>query len=170
MTKIPKEKVHHNNALQPLSNSRTWRDFLENDAYMQFPANAEWCSRFAYTLLEWATKDDSVEITDFALEMKMRRQTIYEWAAKYPVIKDALDQARLMIGSRRRKGALTRKFDKDVVFKDMHKYDPEWLEINKYHSDMKKDEEKQPTTFVLTDLKPKVKTQEEMQQESETNL
>ena len=157
------DKTSNNNTeIKSLTNVRTWKEFMENDAYMQFPEKHDWRQRFIYTMLEWAMKDDSLEITDFALDMKMRRSTVYDWANKYPDIMDALNQARLMIASRRKKGALTKKFDKDVVFKDLHKYDPEWLEINKYHSDMKTEEAKQSHTFIISDAKPRIVSKEEM--------
>jgi len=157
-----KEMPKDNIDIQPLTNTRTWRDFINNDSFMFFPEKQDWRKRFICTILEWASKEDSLEITDFAIEMKMRRSTIYDWANKYPEIKEALDQARLMIASRRKKGALVRKFDKDVVFKDLHKYDPEWLEINKYHSDMKTEEAKQSHTFIINDAKPRIVSREEM--------
>jgi hypothetical protein len=162
MDNSEKEIPNNNIEIKPLTNKRTWTDFIQNDAYMEFPQKQDWRQRFICTLLEWASLETSVEITDFALEMKMRRQTVKDWAAKYPDIKDAYDQAKLMIGSRKRKGALTRKFDKDVVFKDLHRYDPEWLEINKYHSDMKKEEEKMAHTFIINGEKPRIVSKAEM--------
>jgi len=162
MKKETRETSNRSRDIEPLTNKRSWSDFINNDAYMEFPEKLDWRNRFIYTLLEWASQEDSLEITDFALEMKMRRMTIYDWSNKYPEIKDALDQARLMIASRRKKGALTKKFDKDVVFKDLHKYDPEWLEINKYHSEMKTEESKQSHTFIISDAKPRIVSKEEM--------
>ena len=121
------------------------------------------------TLLQWAEREDSLDITDFPLEMKMHRSLFYDWVRRFPDIKDAFETAKLMLASRRKKGALTRKFDKDVVFKDLHKYDSEWLEINKYHSDMKKDEEKQAHTFIISDSKPRIVSKEELIGKSEEN-
>jgi hypothetical protein len=167
MSKEAPETHNNTTTMQLLTTSETWCEFLNNDTFMLFPAKDDWRKRFMYTLLEWALKEDSLEITDFAIEMKMRRTTLYRWAEEYSDLKDVLDYARLIIGSRKRKGALTRKFDKDVVFKDMHKYDPEWLEINKYHSDMKKEEEKQPHTFIINDAKPRIVSKEEMAEEQE---
>ena len=158
-----KEKPHNNTEIQPLDNCRTLSDFINNDAYMLFPDKDDWRKRFIATLITWAYRDDSLEIVDFALEMKMYRSMLYRWIEKYPDIREAYEQAKLIISSRRRKGALTKKFDRDVVFRDMHVYDPEWLAINKYHSDMKKDEEKQAHTFIISDAKPKVLTKEEME-------
>lgn len=167
MTKAKKKTDNHTIDVKPLTNVSTWSDFVANDAYMLFPGKQDWCQRFACTLLEWASKEDSLEITDFAIEMKMRRATIYEWANKHKDIKEAFDMAKLILASRRKKGALTRKFDKDVVFKDLHKYDPEWHDINKYHSDMKKDEEKQSHTFVISNEKPRIVSKEEMLSDGE---
>lgn len=162
MKKDTKETSNHSKDIEPLATNRTWSDFIKNDSFMLFPEKLDWRNRFIYTMLEWASKDDSLEITDFALELKMHRSMLYRWINTYSDIKDAYDQVKLMIASRRKKGALTKKFDKDVVFKDLHKYDPEWLEINKYHSDMKTEEAKQSHTFIINDAKPRIVTKEEM--------
>jgi hypothetical protein len=148
--------------IHPLANNRTWMEALQDSAFMMFPERDDWRKRFIYTMLEWASREDSLEITDFAIEMKMHRSMLYRWIGKWQDIKESFEIAKLMIASRRKKGALTRKFDKDVVFKDLHKYDSEWLEVNKYHSDMKKEEEKQSHTFIINDSKPRIVTREEM--------
>ncbi len=168
MAKKPIENLNPTSELKPLTNNRTWVDFIENDAFMLFPDKDEWRKRFIYTMLEWSQRDDSLEITDFALEMKMRRALLYEWNERYADFREAFNHVKLIIGSRRRKGALVRKFDKDVVFKDMHKYDPEWLDINKYHSDMKKDEEDKPHVFIVNNGKPRIVSKEEMISDRET--
>lgn len=159
---MEQQTTNNSTSIRLLTTSGSWCEFINNDALMMFPEKHDWRKRFIYTLLDWASKEDSLEIVDFAIEMKMHRRTLYKWAEQYPEIKDALDHARLMIGSRRRKGALTRKFDKDVAFKDMHCYDPEWLAINKYHSEMKKDEDKQSHTFIISDVKPRIVSKEDM--------
>lgn len=166
MAKKTEKTNNHTIELTSLSNNRTWLEMVQDNAFMMFPEKDDWRKRFVMTLLEWSSKDDSLEITDFALEMKMHRSMLYRWIATYPDIKEAFDFAKLMIASRRKKGALTRKFDKDVVFKDLHKYDPEWHEINKYHSEMRKDEEKQAHTFIINDTKPRIVSKEEMSEET----
>lgn len=153
--------------IQLLTTSGTWCEYLNGDAFMLFPSKDDWRKRFMYTLLNWASKEDSLEITDFAMEMKMHRRTLYKWAEQYADLQDALEIARLMIGSRRRKGAMIKKLDGAYAYKDMHKYDPEWLEINKYHSEMRKDEDKQAHTFIINDAKPRIVSKEEMAGETE---
>jgi hypothetical protein len=170
--KNEKKSLKTNNdsiALTSLSNNRTWIEMIQDNAFMMFPEKDDWRKRFSLTLMEWAAREDSLDITDFTLEMKMHRSMFYRWIDKYPDIKQTYETAKLMLASRRRKGALTKRFDKDVVFKDLHKYDSEWLEINKYHSDMKKDEEKQAHTFIISDSKPRVVSKEELLKNKEDN-
>jgi hypothetical protein len=124
-----------------LSKSRTWENFIDKDVFLIYPGKNESRKRFMLAMLRWAEQEDSLEITDFAIEMRIRRQTIYEWAEKYQDLKETFEFVKLMLGSRKRKGALLRKYDKDVAFKDMHKYDPEWLEINQYHAKLKDQEQ-----------------------------
>ena len=167
-TKAPVSKaqtINNSFDIQVLTNVRSISDFVKNDAYMYFPDKLDWRNRFCATVIECAEREDSLELVDFILEIRMGKTTFNEWQNRYPDIKEAVDFARLKIGSRKRKGALYRKYDKDVVFKDMHKYDPDWLEINKYHSDMRKAEEVKPTTFVIHTDKPEVVSKEEMENE-----
>jgi hypothetical protein len=163
-----KKKVsrnNNNNELQALSKTRTWVDFINNDAYLMFPEKLDWRKRFILTMLEWADQEDSLELQDFAVEMKIARSTLYKWGDDFSEVGAALKHVRLMLASRKRKGALRKEFDKDVAFRDMHVLDPEWREINQYHADLKKAEEHQPTTFILHTDKPAITSQEELKEE-----
>lgn len=170
MAKKTVETTNTTTQITPLTMNRTWVDYIKNDTFLFFPEKDEWRQRFIYTLLSWAEREDSLEVNEFIFLMKIRRALLFEWCEKYQDIKQAYDLAKLMIGTRRKKGALNRKFDKDVVRWDIHKYDPEWLEINKYHSDMKKDEEKQSHTFNVNLGKPAVGTKEELHRKIEVEL
>lgn len=157
------ENSHPNMSLQPLSKNASWSEYIQNKSFTLFPEKKDWRKRLVFTLLEWAQKDTSLDMIGFIEEMKLfDRKTLYRWEQKYPDIKEGLEMARLLIASRHYTGALTRKLDKDVAFKDMHRLDSEWLEINKYHADLKKDETHQPCTFIIRDDKPKIISKEEL--------
>jgi hypothetical protein len=148
-TQSNKKTIDTNTLILPLSKARSWLDFLNNDALLLQPDKDMFRKRLALTLLEWADQETSLEIAEFAFEMKIARSTLYEWSEKYPEFKRIYDYAKLMIGTRRRKGALLRKFDKDVVHRDEHVYDPERHEINVYHNNLKKDIQNDNTTKVI---------------------
>jgi hypothetical protein len=105
--------------------------------------------RLALTMLNWADQETSIEINDFAIEMKMDIDIFMDWSRKYPDFKRAYDQVKKIVGTRRRKGALLRKFDKDVVHRDEHVYESSRHEINIYHNNLKKDIQNDNTTKVI---------------------
>lgn len=137
------KKVQDNNPsteIKPLSNSGSIMSYIKDQSFLYNPEKLDWRNRLIYTLFSWASLDTSLDIVQFCMEYKMHRRTLYKWSTAYNDIKEALDDIKVILGCRRRIGALTRRFDKDVAFKDMHMYDPEWLEINKYHAALKKEE------------------------------
>ena len=145
----PKKPNDTSTKILPLTKNRSWLDFIDNDATLVFPEKDSYRKRMMLTLLEWASQESSIEIEDFAFEMKLRTATLWDWAQKYPEFKDAYDYAKRMIGARRRKGALTKKFDKDVVHRDEHIYNPDRHEVNVYHNNLKKDIQNDNTTKVI---------------------
>jgi len=142
---------HSKTELRELSKTRTTADHIRNEAYMFFPDRDSWREQLIYTLYRWAEleqvdykdKPINVDLVQFCMEYRISRSSLYGWAEQYPDIKKALDEVKLILACRRRIGALTKNFDKDVAFRDMHKYDPEWIDIDKYHAALKKDEEVQ---------------------------
>ena len=98
----------------------------------------------------------------FCIEYKIPYRTLKEWIDKYPEVKRAYNDAKMTVACHRRMGSMNKKLDGSYAYKDMHLYDPEWHAINKYHSDMKKEEEKQAHTFVIDMRKPKMVTKEQM--------
>ncbi len=145
-----------------LSNSRSWMDFLNKESLSMYPGKDEWRQRLIYTMHKWSEKSSSLEVMQFCMEYKIPYRTLKEWVAKYPEIKEAYDDVKLAVACHRRLGSMNKKLDGAYAYKDMHIYDPEWHEINKYHSDMKKDEEKQAHTFIISDAKPRIISKEDM--------
>lgn len=118
----------------------TYALYLSEAAFRFFPDKDKWRERLIVSLYEWAFKEDSYEMMGFCMQNAIPRSTLADWCSKYDDIAKAYNEAKLILATRRRTGALTRKLDKDVVFRDIHRYDPEWLEIDKYHADLKKNE------------------------------
>ena len=133
----------------PLTKKTDWLSFIENDAILIEPGKDMYRKRLAITMLNWAEQETSIEIDDFAIEMRMDIDIFSEWSKKYPDFKRSYDQVKKIIGARRRKGALLRKFDKDVVHRDEHVYNPTRHEVNVYHNNLKKDIQNDNTTKVI---------------------
>lgn len=145
-----------------LTKNRTWEDFLNKESILIFPQKDDWRKRFMLTMLEWSQQDDSLEIIDFLVQMKVTRSNFYEWLTKYPDLKEGYEQVKLIIASRRRTGALLKKYDKEMVMKDIHRYDHEWDAVNKYHAELKRNETPPPSTINVYATKPGVVSKEEL--------
>lgn len=130
---------------------------------MNNPQSEAWRAKLCDTIIHWAKLPDSLEILDFSFEYGFPRNLIRLWANKYEDVGSAYEFAKLMIGSRKRKGALVRAYDKDVVFRDMHNYDDEWMKVDAYHAQLKNYENasKEGNTFIFQEA-GKVVTKDEL--------
>lgn len=165
-----KKNTHHNSTFQGISNSRSWVDFLDKESLLLFPAKDDWRKKLAFTMIKWAEKKSSLEIMEFCIEYKIPRRTLLEWVEKYEDIKQVYEDMKLILASHRRVGSMRRKLDGQYAYKDMHVLDPEWKAINKYHADLKKEEDQQKHIFVINDQKPHVITKEELKGQQDENI
>lgn len=170
LSKAISKALNNSNDPQELSNSRTWLDFLSIETLNLYPGKDEWRQRLIYTMLKWSESPDSLEILQFCMKYKIPYTTLNEWVLKYPDIKHAYANMKLSLACHRRLGSMNKKLDGAYAYKDMHIYDPEWHAVNKYHSDMKKDEEKQSHTFIINDAKPRIVSKQEMKNDNEAEL
>lgn len=140
MKKKNTQSSQPNTEILPLAKNRTWIELIDAASYNMFPEKDDWRRRLMYTLFLWAEEEESLQLQDFCTQYKIPRSTLYEWRDKYNDLGEVVNQVKLILGARRLKGALKKDFDKEVVFKDIHKLDPEYLDINKYHAELKKNE------------------------------
>lgn len=118
-----------------------WLEYLGEESLRLYPGKNDWRKRLCVTMLRWACNDDSLEIQQFCMHYGIPYITLKNYVDTYSDVKGVYDEVKLRLASRRRIGALKRIYDKDVVFKDLHTYDPEWVEINAYHARLKKEVE-----------------------------
>jgi hypothetical protein len=117
-------------------------------------------------MLHWAANDsgekeeDVLEIMQFCKKYRIPYNTLNNLVRKYPDIADAFREMKLYIASRRRVGSMTKKYDRESCHRDLHRYDPEWKEVDKYHADMKTEDDKRAHTFNITVNKPEITTPE----------
>jgi hypothetical protein len=146
-----KEISNNSNKLETISKDCDYLDYLSHNSGRLFPEKDSWRQRLRYTMLKWSENPNSVELDQFCIEYQIPRSTLYFWRDKYPEIKQTYDDVKLILASRRRVGALQRKYDKDVVYRDLYKYDPEENLVDKRNAALKKDEsnEKEKVGIVL---------------------
>ena len=123
----------------------SWKDIPVSEAYLD---------TLARELIEWIqTNDRPVKIRDFFRMKHIFDRRVFEWRNKYPRFREVYEEALLAIGDRRETKAFYGEGNANLQMRTAHQYDPEWHEVNRYHSDMKKDEEgskKQDITVIYS--------------------
>lgn len=137
----------------------SYLEYLKEDAFRFFPGKQEWRSRVCASLYSFPEEKDEfkmpvVEVMQFCELYKIPYTTLLMWVNMYDDISHAYKYMKLRLASRRRIGALHRRYDKDVVFKDLHNYDPEWDAVNKYHAALKTDQVATGPQFILMSEMP----------------
>jgi hypothetical protein len=149
----------------------TWMT-IKDAALCYFPERSAWRQRLIYSLEQWVNEKDEkgrlpLEVMQFCSTYKIPYQTFIRWCHDHEDIGQVYTNVKLTLASRRRVGAMFRDYDKDAVYKDLHRLDPEWHEINMYHAALK-DKERSDNEqkiviierFPETDVVPKKVTHE----------
>ncbi len=120
----------------------SWRERPITTAYLEVL-----CEK----LLVWAkTYEDAYDIDEFFDDNCIWHQQVNAWASDHEFVREAIDQAKRVIGTRRHKSAFKKITDGNIMLKTQHHYKPEWHKtVNEYHSEMKKKEENEKTEMHL---------------------
>jgi len=100
-------------------------------------------------LIEYACGDKGFYVGSFLREMRIPKQTFYNWVAKYPQLAEALEEAKYYMGHGRMDGALTRRLDRGAVFHSQYRFGEEWKQDDAYQAQLKKVDEQQPTNITI---------------------
>jgi hypothetical protein len=130
-------------------------------------ASQEFIDRLGQDLLAWAKNSDSLLLNDFFTERFISTHTYRRWSDRDKMFSDRLEMAKLMIGSRREKGALQRKFDASVMIKSAPLYDPEWKLLEEWRAKLAKVEEENEQLRVLIET---IKPEEKLIEDSKPSL
>jgi hypothetical protein len=104
-------------------------------------ASAKWAEKMARKMIDWAEQnDDAVTLEEFYRSIGMLSQDFCDLAHKYPMLEKALQYTRMIIGDRREKGMITRKYDAGSIAYMMPHYSSSWKEIVAWRSSLKSSE------------------------------
>jgi hypothetical protein len=92
------------------------------------PVTQRFIDRVSTALMEWASKPDSLRITDFSdsEQISMDPYSYYLFVNKFAQLKLAHDYAMRRIASRRELGGLNNKYNASVLMRAQSHYDTTW--------------------------------------------
>ena len=128
MTKI---NTQTSTFLNEIPKDCSYLERLEEISFLNYPAKADWRKRLLHTMLRSADDEAIETVVDFCHKYKIPRRTLYMWLDMYPDLNEGFVIFKMLLANKDIKGAKKRIYDKDVVFKYLHKLDEEWNDIDK---------------------------------------
>jgi len=120
--------------------SHLW-ETIGNDALRFFPEKDAWRKRLILSLLTFFKNPEVLVWEEFCQEFDIPRRTLDGWCSRYEDLAETKRHVMIMIAARRRKGVMNFNLQQYASFRDMHVYDPEWKDVEKFHADLKNSEE-----------------------------
>ena len=166
----PKEKItlEKPRPQDILPDDRTWAQYLEENSFGMYKHTKVFIPRLINTLYYWVSTDEPIHLGQFCMKYKISREMLNHLQNDYPDLKKALVDIKYLLAVNRFMGAVSGKYVERVVLRDLHQYDPDWNEVNKYWHAMNMEkilsrvENNQPTTLqVIMQQAPIIKENDE---------
>jgi hypothetical protein len=140
-----------------------WNHIYEIESFQVNPEQGGYLKRLGYTMIEYAIRNEkALEILDFCIEYRISRKTLYSWVEKDAGLKESFDFFKLILANRKKKGAMNRTLDYNVVRNDLYKYDPEYVSSDRYQAQLKQTENLSNGNFVIFNDRPPVISKEQL--------
>jgi len=140
-----------------------WNHIYEIESFQVNPEQGGYLKRLGYTMIEYAIRNEkALEILDFCIEYKISRKTLYNWVEKDAGLKESFDFFKLILANRKKKGAMNRTLDYNVVRNDLYKYDPEYVSSDRYQAQLKQTENLSNGNFIIFNDRPPVISKEQL--------
>jgi hypothetical protein len=156
----------HSTLTKTKSKSRQspYKDLKEMLSWRQRDPGPKFIAAMCEDYLEWSQKPDSTDLLDFRHEYGIPRRTFDDQMKKYEDLKDTHEFVKEIIGSRRQKMAMYKKYECDpkTLHQTLHFYHPDWRaavdEERAFKASLsEKEKNQQPTkvTVVMQDFEGK---------------
>ncbi len=109
--------------------------YLDMFTLRQTPVSNDYLLKFALEWVNWAiTDDDALTLEGFYILKGVQQRTVDRWCDRCPELMEAHDYAMMVIGDRREKGAITRKYSEGMIKTTMCMYKIKWKELEEWRA------------------------------------
>lgn len=137
---IIKKRVVSNSDRDQETTTSPWledyRDFFEHKLR---PVTHAFLDHLGQELLLYAQKSSSLSLEMFFINKYIQPKSGKRWADSYPNFNDSYQMAKMILGDRRERGALTKEFSEKIVLHSLHRYNPEFESDAKFHAKIKQE-------------------------------
>jgi hypothetical protein len=136
-------------------------EFYNMNTYTKQVASELWAERIAKKMTTWAMEnEDALILNEFYQSVGILSQDFCDLAKKYPILQKALDYTRMVIGTRREKGMITRKYDAGSIAYMMPHYNSAWRENVSWRASLKQPEGNSGTVRMQYVVIPEIRSVE----------
>jgi hypothetical protein len=139
--------------------------YLDLFTLREMPISEAAIERLAKEVLEWPDISKKQTMTEFFKKKGISSATFWRWTQKFPILKEAYEQAMQYLGDNREAGAagfLKRKLDPTMIKPVMFKYSEIWRELRDEDMALKKqlqNDTSKNITIVMEDFSKKGKNE-----------
>jgi len=111
--------------------------YLNMFTFKQTPISTDYLLHYALEWVNWAlTDDDALTMEGFHIKKGVQSFTVSRWCQRSPELKQAHDHVMEIIGDRREKGAINRKYDSGMIRTTMPMYKAKWRELEEWRAQL----------------------------------
>jgi hypothetical protein len=124
--------------------------------YTQMPISKDIIEKLALEYVNFTLSNPKVlKPSEFYTHKGMLRQSFENLRGNHPVLEEAHEFVKMIIGDRRETGALEKRLDAGIVSFTMPLYDKDWKELNEWRSKLKDpDQASNETKIVVLEKYP----------------
>ena len=137
----------------------------------QMPIAITFLEKLAEELVNWIRNNPRVyKINQFLEEKGIDRTTFQRWMTRCPKLAAANSFTVMVLGNRRESGMIEKRFAEHSTMFSMPMYDEDWMNMHKFHAELRKkeDDQKQSITIVIPDIRDKEENESDTAKLSDT--
>jgi hypothetical protein len=130
-----KAKRHNNTPVKKDIKTVHEEYYLDMFTLKQTPISKDYLLHYALQWVNWAiSDDDALTMEGFHILKGVQSFTVSRWCQRCPELQQAHDHVMSIIGDRREKGAITRKYDSGMIRTTMPMYKAKWKELEEWRA------------------------------------
>ena len=132
--------------------------FLDKYTMKRMPISITYLEKMAIDMPIWfKSHERAYKIVDYLVEKGILRDTYQRWCKRCPKLQAANDFCVQLLSGRREAGMIEKRFAEHSTMFAMPMYDEDWMNMHKFHAELRKKEEdkKQNITIVIPDIREK---------------
>lgn len=132
-----RSKPQNTAEVKPKSKIVVLEEYFNFNSFRKVPITKETIMRLAESGVQWARENErAYKVKQFMAEQGLNQNTWWRWCQTHPELQEANDQMVMLLGNRRERGLIERKFDASSTMFMMPHYDSDWKKMSEWKASL----------------------------------